>query len=138
MRYRSEAGFSKALCADLKRRNLFYQRIESGLTGRGVPDIYIREHKSEIWIELKNMTYESVHHNHWVIPWRPGQQSWMLRYYIATGKQTCCFTVVACCNGFLVIPMTRMFKNRVVRTDECYQMTAISDIMSIIKLYADI
>jgi hypothetical protein len=116
MPYRSEAAFSRALLLELKKRFSFVQRIESGETGRGIPDVYLRSAATEMWLELKNMPYAKVFDGSWQVPWRPGQLAWHLRYYKAAGRPV--YTVAALADGFLVIPATSLFTgNRVCHGD---------------------
>lgn len=108
MQYKSEAAFSRALMVMLHRhKHCMAQRIESGETGVGIPDLYIRIKHRELWLELKNMKYASLYDNGWEIPWRRGQQSWAHEYHRVSGQ--CTYTVVALKNGFLWIPMDRQY-----------------------------
>lgn len=110
--YRNEAAFSKALCSCMKRKGYFVQRIESGETGRGIPDIYAVIGETPVWLELKR-----VHHcmrPSETIPWRPGQQAWL--HTIGKYKQ-CVFTLCCFDNGVLQIPHNKVYPGNVVRTD---------------------
>jgi len=64
--------------------NVFLQRIESGRTGLGIPDIaYTVSEKKSGWIEskvVKRFPKTGVVK----VPFRPGQYSWITRY--------CCFS----------------------------------------------
>lgn len=53
------------------------QRIESGETGRGIPDLFL-VHPAGImcWCELKRVA-QPVGYTKRIIPWHPGQQAWM-------------------------------------------------------------
>lgn len=89
--YRNEAAFSKALVTAMRNRDIFVQRIESGSTGRGVPDIYAIIGTTPVWIELKRVRHTSQRFEE--IPWRPGQQSWLMDV-TRRGQQAitlCCF-----------------------------------------------
>lgn len=89
--YKSEAAFSKALCSAMKNKGIFVQRIESGLTGRGIPDIYAIVGNTALWIELKRIKHNCGRYE--AIPWRPGQQAWLTDVY-KRGQQAitlCCF-----------------------------------------------
>lgn len=91
MGYKNEAAFSRALTESLRRQKWFVQRIESGTTGRGIPDIYaISPDNIAMWLELKVIPGKQA--LEFVIPWRPGQQAWMLE--VGKRGQTC-FTLVA-------------------------------------------
>ena len=58
------------------------QRIESGSTGLGIPDIFYRTLKYDGWIESKIIKTKLT--KPIVVPFRPGQFSW-LRDYILLG-----------------------------------------------------
>ena len=59
------------MVAAMKAKGMFVQRIESGLTGKGIPDIYAIQGDTPVWIELKRVHHDMRHLE--VIPWRPGQ-----------------------------------------------------------------
>ena len=77
MNYRNEAAFSKALVTAMRNRGIFVQRIESGETGKGIPDLFVITHKTPMWIELKRIHDTCSDKRTLEIPWRPGQQSWL-------------------------------------------------------------
>lgn len=86
-KYSRESEFSTYVVSTLRRHSYFVQRIETGYTGRGVPDIYcISPQGKPYWIELKR-----CHKLTDKIPWRPGQLAWMKTVY--NYKQTV-FTLV--------------------------------------------
>lgn len=75
-RYRNEALFSQAVCKTLRNAGWFVQRIESGETGKGIPDLYvISPAGTPMWIELKRVHHKASARE--TIPWRPGQQVWL-------------------------------------------------------------
>lgn len=74
--YRNEAAFSKALVTAMRNKGIFVQRIESGETGKGIPDLFIITKGVPMWIELKRI-HGACHRNYVEIPWRPGQQAWL-------------------------------------------------------------
>ena len=75
--YRNEAAFSKALVTAMRNKGIFVQRIESGETGKGIPDLFVIMKGCPMWIELKRV-HAMISQNAWlVIPWRPGQQAWL-------------------------------------------------------------
>lgn len=77
-RYRNEAAFSKAFCKLLKDHGWFVQRIETGTTGKGVPDIYaVAPTGIACWFELKRIHQRASRQPKLPIPWRPGQQAWL-------------------------------------------------------------
>jgi hypothetical protein len=90
------------------------QRIETGSIARGVPDVYVENKNGHAWIELKSVKYSP--YDGMVIPWRPGQQGWMLEYYMRTGNT--CYTIAKCANSIVTIGMTKRFpKNKVMLCD---------------------
>ena len=75
--YRNEAAFSKALCTAMRAKGIFVQRIESGETGKGIPDLYVITKGVSMWIELKRVHDTCSNKKNVDIPWRPGQQAWL-------------------------------------------------------------
>jgi hypothetical protein len=55
------------------------QPIESGETGLGIPDMFIRTESKSAWVEFKNTKYLLVYP--YTVPFRPGQCAWLERYY---------------------------------------------------------
>ena len=110
----NEAAFSAQVVKQWRAYGYFVQRIESGAIGRGIPDIYVESKKEHYWVELKLVhTYA---YNGMCIPWRIGQQSWMLEYFNKTGNV--CVTIVHCLDCILIIPMTRHYaQNRIQLAD---------------------
>ena len=75
--YRNEAAFSKALVTAMRAKGFFVQRIESGETGKGIPDLFVITHGVPMWIELKRIHGTCSNKQFLEIPWRPGQQAWL-------------------------------------------------------------
>ena len=75
--YRNEAAFSKALCTAMRAKGIFVQRIESGETGKGIPDLFVITKGVPMWIELKRVHNTCSNKRILEIPWRPGQQAWL-------------------------------------------------------------
>lgn len=107
--YRSEAAFSKALVAAMRRKGYFVQRIESGETGKGIPDIYVIAGKTAIWLELKRVKHKCSRYE--VIPWRPGQQAWL---YDVTKRGQKAYTVCCFDDCIAYISHENVFKQNVV------------------------
>lgn len=108
-RYKNEAEFSKAFCLHLRKKGWFVQRIESGLTGKGIPDIYaISPNHVPWWFELKRNRGEEICNTTKpvYIHWRPGQQPWL--HDISKRKQHC--ATIACFDDALLC----------IRHDEIY------------------
>lgn len=123
-KYRNENAFSKALVAAMKGKGIFVQRIESGSTGRGIPDIYAIIQNKAVWIELKR-----VHHNmqrYEEIPWRPGQQSWLTEVYNRNQAviTLCCFD-----DCILKILHDRVYMRNVVDTSDCEAFFSLKDVL---------
>jgi hypothetical protein len=111
---------------------MLIQRIESGETARGIPDLYLRTAKREYWIELKNIKRASVHNTTWRIPWRSGQLAWAQQYHRFSRLES--YTIVALKDGYIIIPMTS-YKNHTSHTvysSQCIRMTQLSDIVDCI------
>ena len=114
--YRNEAAFSKALCTAMRNRGIFVQRIESGETGKGIPDLFVITKGTPMWIELKRVHDTCSRRQVVAIPWRPGQQAW-LHDVRARGVAT---MTLACFNdGILRIPHTGLWSNNNVPTALC-------------------
>jgi hypothetical protein len=129
--YSSESAFSSALLNALKAKakRLLIQRIESGETARGIPDLYLRNNKREYWIELKNI-HQLVNSTAWKIPWRPGQQTWASQYKRYSGNYT--YTIAALQDGYIIIPMNNMYKDNIVYRQQCIRMTKLGDVVNCI------
>ena len=99
--YRNEAAFSKALVTAMRAKGIFVQRIESGETGKGIPDLFIITKGVPMWIELKRI-HDTCSDKFAVnIPWRQGQQAWLFDVR-SRGVAT---ATLACFNdGILKIP----------------------------------
>lgn len=130
--YKSEAAFSSALCKMLTAHGVWHQRIESAITGRGIPDLYIRKPAREWWVELKNIKTASVYDEVIVVPWRQGQQAWAQEYLRYSGG-LCSYTIAALKDGYIVIPMTRVFKKNGVsmKTDLSFRCTKLNDLLEV-------
>jgi hypothetical protein len=53
------------------------QRIESGSTASGIPDMFIQCPFFNAWVELKQVTPKK---DIFSMPWRPGQMAWIKKY----------------------------------------------------------
>jgi hypothetical protein len=131
MSYRSEADFSAALVGALKSNCPFIQRLESAVTGRGIPDLYLRFPAQEVWVELKNDRYTSIYNAIYEVQWRKGQQAWHLDYLRVS--KTPVITAVAMRDGFLVIPLHHRFTHNIVPATEVYSCTALKDVVHLLK-----
>lgn len=114
--YRNEAAFSKALVTAMRNKGIFVQRIESGETGKGIPDLFIITKWTPMWIELKRVHDTCSDKQVVTIPWRPGQQAWLFDVR-ARGVAT---MTLACFNdGILRIPHTCLWPKNMVNTALC-------------------
>lgn len=123
--YKNEAEFSKSIVAFWRSRGYFVQLIETGTVNRGVPDIYVASKKGALWVELKRIHHNA--YNNMVIPWRPGQQGWMLEHYITVGKA--CITIACCDDVILVIEMNKRFKKNIVQLSDCKTAYALKELV---------
>ena len=111
--YNTEHDFSKALCSKLKKARTFITRIESHGTSNGIPDLFVAGVGWDCWIELKNMPDKSIYSKVLTVPWRPGQIPWALQYFNTVCTHNC-LTIVACCDGVVIIPMICAFEKHKV------------------------
>ena len=111
--YNTEHDFSKALCSKLKKAGMFVTRIESHGTGNGIPDLFVAGVGWDCWIELKSMPDKSIYSKVLTVPWRPGQIPWALQYFNTVCTHNC-LTIVACCDGVVIIPMICAFEKHKV------------------------
>jgi hypothetical protein len=130
MAYRNEAHFVRALLPILNANSSVVQRIESGTTGRGIPDIYCRFKRTEVWIEAKNSHRYSIYDTQFMVKWRPGQQAWHLRYYKECKRPV--LTIQAMADGFILVPLRKHYKGNMVPFSDCFVCTSLKDIWSMI------
>ena len=76
---RSEADVRGHLVKALRANNVQAQPIESGTTGLGIPDMFVRTTCKDLWVELKFERYEP--RLPYTVPFRPGQYGWLRRHY---------------------------------------------------------
>lgn len=127
-RYRNEAEFSKAVCGTLRKAGWFVQRIESGETGKGIPDIYaITPQGQAVWLELKRDHSEIGRVPYPVmIHWRPGQQAWL---HEVTMRKQVAFTLACFNDVILQIPHYRVYKDNVVLPTQCCILTSLQQLV---------
>jgi hypothetical protein len=128
--YRSEKQFYHALAAELSK-DAMIQRIESGRTSAGIPDVYVRYPGYELWLELKNMPRAKLTQTGYVIPWRPGQQAWAFNYHRVS--QLCVCTLCALNDGFIGVPMIKTFPNNIVRRADLILWEKLSEVIEAIN-----
>ena len=76
---RTEGMFRGDLTRAIRANNCQAQPIESGTTGLGIPDLWVRTTKVGAWVELKNEHYEP--RIPYVVPFKPGQYAWLKHHY---------------------------------------------------------
>ena len=111
--YNTEHDFSKSLSDKLAKARLMVTRIESHITGNGIPDMFVCGRGLDTWLELKNDPKLSITDKVIKVAWRPGQIAWMYTYFKKHGTKNC-LTLVAASDGIFIIPMTETFKDHVV------------------------
>lgn len=125
--YRNEAAFSKALVTAMRNKGWFVQRIESGETGKGIPDIYaIAPGGYAIWLELKREHYNLPSQGAVEIHWRSGQQSWLNG--VVNRKQKA-FTIACFDNGIITIPHVDIWPENKVLLDLCTYSRDIKELL---------
>lgn len=125
--YRNEAAFSKSLVSAMRNKGYFVQRIESGTTARGIPDLFVIAGTTPMWIELKRVHDTCSGKQHVVIPWRPGQQAWLFE----VAKRGVTTMTLACFDdGILQIPHNTVWNKNLVLTVACRYY---KDIRSLLK-----
>ena len=112
--YATENDFSTFLTTKLKKLGMRATRIESHGTGNGIPDLFVDGYGMDCFIELKNDKKLSIHDKVIKVAWRPGQQAWMYEYFVSHRRSKCCLTIIACSDGWFVIPMTKVYKDNTI------------------------
>lgn len=122
--YYNEASFSKALTNAMKKKGMFVQRIESGTTGRGIPDLFVMTKGFPLWIELKRVHSKvSLIQS---IPWRPGQQSWLHR---VTTLGCPCITLACFDDCIIKIPHDIIYKDNLINTRNVPKYKSIKELL---------
>ena len=125
--YKNEAAFSKVLVTSMRNRGWFVQRIESGETGKGIPDIYaVSAGGSSYWLELKRVHKVLGRDLTVEIPWRPGQQSWL---HAVTMRNQKCRTLACFDDGILEIPHDVIWPKNVVLIEKCRYYKSIKELL---------
>ena len=111
--YKTEHEFSKSLSDRLAKAGLMVTRIESHITGNGIPDMFVCGRGLDTWLELKNDPKLSIKDKVIKVAWRPGQIPWAFTYF-QRHITKCSLTLVAASDGIFIIPMTDTFKEHKV------------------------
>lgn len=127
--YRNEAAFSKALCTAMRAKGIFVQRIESGETGKGIPDLFVITKGTPMWIELKRIHGTCSDKRTLEIPWRPGQQAWLND---VSHRGVICLTLACYDDGILKISHANIWHGNKVPA------TIISKAIGAVVYYKDI
>ena len=120
---KNEGAFSGVICKAMKDYGCKVQRIESGSTGLGIPDAFVRTFHTDIWMELKNLVYPVVHSVQ--VPFRPGQYAWLKEYARMGGHSV---LAMATCEGFY------FFHNDRIRKEYSAPLSAYAD-LSLQRIY---
>lgn len=112
--YNTENDFSTFLTAKLSKLGMRATRLESHSTSNGIPDMFVDGYGFDTFIELKNDKKHSINDKVIKVQWRPGQQPWMYEYFLKHKHSKCCLTIIACTDGWFVIPMTKVYKDNIV------------------------
>ena len=100
----------------MRAKGIFVQRIESGETGKGIPDLFIITKGTPMWIELKRVHDICSHKRYVEIPWRPGQQAWL---YDVRARGVATMTLACFNDGILRIPHTAIWGKNLEPTELC-------------------
>jgi hypothetical protein len=87
------------------------QRIESGITSVGIPDLFLAGVANHLWVELKNLPKKALKDT-LQIPFRPGQQGWAHEYKAATKKNVLVCAALKDC--IVILPMHKYFSRNFV------------------------
>lgn len=124
--YRNEAAFSKALVTAMRNKGIFVQRIESGETGKGIPDLFVITQGTPMWIELKRV-HGACHRDYVEIPWRPGQQAWLND---VTKRGMKCMTLACFDDGILMIEHYTIWNKNLVPVQVCGFYPSIKELLA--------
>ena len=111
--YKTEHEFSKSFSDRLVKAGLMVTRIESHVTGNGIPDMFVCGRGLDTWLELKNDLKLSIKDKQIKVAWRPGQIAWMYTYFQKHMFKNC-LTLVAASDCIFIIPMISAFKDHIV------------------------
>lgn len=122
--WHNEREFGKYLMRQLKAQDFWCTRLESGMTVKGLPDLWVQGHGDDYYIELKyvnkGLSYLSLNRQI-KVPWREGQQAWAAIYkeYHRNGKHgKVSFTFVGLNDSMIMIPMREISQDNVVYITE--------------------
>ena len=110
-----ESNFRAALVVAIKASRCIAQPVETGTTGLGVPDLFVRTTKTSAWIELKNYRYPIKYP--FVVSFRPGQAMWLERHYQLGGLSVLGISTLEGNFFFVNEKIKRTYERRLL--DEC-------------------
>ena len=116
-----ESDFSKKVITKLKADGWNCQRIESSMTGLGIPDLVVMRGGLTCFIELKQEK-QSKNARELNIHWRPGQQAWANNYSVhminpRNNTIQYSWTFADMKDGFVAIRMDRLFEDNKVLSE---------------------
>lgn len=77
----------------LLRLGVGIHKIETGSTEIGIPDLHVRTHRHDLWIELKEIKAWPKRVSTTIKPaWRPGQLFWIRNHQSRSGNAFVCIT----------------------------------------------
>lgn len=80
---KNEAELRSTMVKGFRAAGYMATPIESGSTGLGIPDLFVRLPFCGFWAELKNLRYPV--RLPLEVPFRPGQYSWLARHHALGG-----------------------------------------------------
>jgi len=101
---KSESYLRRAFTTAIRATGNMATPIESGTTGLGIPDMYVRTPKTSVWIEFKNEKFALCYP--YEVSFRPGQYLWLKKHMQLGGTS---LLVVGSPEGIFV------FKNECIR-----------------------
>ena len=105
-----EKDFVNKIRGKLKKENSRSYCIETGTTIVGFPDLFVMTGLDDYLIEVK-ITNKKLSAE-MVIPWRPGQQAWMLEYYLRHKRCKNAWTFVMTADKhYIFIPMIKIYND---------------------------
>lgn len=111
----SEGDLRALITRGLRHAKVLAQPIESGETGLGIPDLYIRTTKTSAWMELKFRRFPI--HYPFEVPFRPGQHAWLERNYKLGGTSVLMIGTLTGVYTFKNEQIKKVYENTL--TDEC-------------------
>lgn len=110
-----EGDLRALVTKSIKQIGLLAQPIESGETGLGIPDMYIRTGEVSAWMELKFRRFPL--HYPFEVPFRPGQAAWLERNYKLGGTSLLMIGTLTGVYVFLNTNIKRVYNKDLL--DEC-------------------